>query len=82
MPWIQAIRRARYLGRYGTVPRVLRAGLPASLAGDRGQDIGLLQCTEPAYIAHPQHAYAGIAPGTYTLRRQREQADEERFVAD
>jgi hypothetical protein len=47
-----------------------------------GQDIGLLECTEPAYIAHPEHAYAGIAPGTYTLRRQREQAGEERFVAD
>jgi hypothetical protein len=47
-----------------------------------GQDIGLLECTEPAYIAHPEHAYAGIAPGTYTLRRQREQADGERFVAD
>ena len=46
------------------------------------QDIGLLECTEPVYIAHPEHAYAGIAPGTYTLRRQREQADEERFVAD
>jgi len=51
------------------------------------QDIGLLECSEPAYIAHPEHAYAGIAPGTYTLRRQREQtdgerADEERFVAD
>ena len=27
-------------------------------------------------------AYAGIAPGSYTLRRQREQDDEERFVAD
>ena len=47
-----------------------------------GQDIGLLECTAPAYIAHPEHAYAGIAPGTYLLRRQREQADEERLVAD
>jgi hypothetical protein len=46
------------------------------------QDIGLLECTQPAYIAHPEHAYAGVAPGTYTLRRQREQADAEQFVAD
>jgi hypothetical protein len=48
------------------------------------QDIGLLECTEPAYLAHPEHAYAGIGPGTYRLRRQREQADEEqeRFVVD
>jgi len=64
----------------------LFAGQPGTafftLAGASSQDIGLLECTEPAYIAHPEHAYAGIAPGTYTLRRQREQADEERFVVD
>jgi hypothetical protein len=64
----------------------LFAGQPGTAfftpAGASGQDIRLLECTEPAYIAHPEHAYAGIAPGTYTLRRQREQADEERFVAD
>lgn len=35
-----------------------------------------------AYLAHPEHGYAGIAPGTYELRRQREQADEIRVVAD
>jgi hypothetical protein len=64
----------------------LFAGQPGTAfftpAGASGQDIGLLECTEPAYIAHPGHAYAGIAPGSYTLRRQREQADQERFVAD
>jgi hypothetical protein len=64
----------------------LFAGQPGTAlftpAGVRGQDIGLLECTEPAYIAHPEHAYAGIAPGTYILRRQRELAEEERFVAD
>jgi len=64
----------------------LFAGQPGTAfftpAGAGGQDIGLLECTEPAYIAHPGHAYAGIAPGSYTLRRQREQADQERFVAD
>jgi hypothetical protein len=47
-----------------------------------GQAIGVLECTAPAYIAHPEHAYAGIAPGRYELRRQREQADEERLIAD
>lgn len=46
------------------------------------QDIGVLECTEPAYLAHPEHGYLGIAPGAYVLRRQREQADEERLVAD
>ena len=64
----------------------LFAGQPGTAfftpAGAREQDIGLLECTESAYIAHPEHAYAGIAPGTYILRRQREQADWDRFVAD
>jgi len=35
-----------------------------------------------AYLAHPEHAYSGIAPGTYVIRRQREQADVIRVVAD
>ncbi|MBB6345664.1 hypothetical protein ACWGH8_09420 [Nonomuraea muscovyensis] len=35
-----------------------------------------------AYLAHPEHAFTGIAPGTYELRRQREQADQARLVAD
>jgi hypothetical protein len=35
-----------------------------------------------AYLAHPEHAFSGIARGTYELRRQREQADEVRLVAD
>jgi hypothetical protein len=46
------------------------------------QDIGVLECTSPAYVLHPEHGATGIAPGTYVLRRQREQADEERLVAD
>jgi hypothetical protein len=25
-----------------------------------------------AYLAHPQHGYSGIAPGSYEIRRQRE----------
>ena len=47
-----------------------------------GQAIGVLECTEPAYLLHPEHGATGIAPGRYELRRQREQADEERLVAD
>lgn len=35
-----------------------------------------------AYLAHPEHGYVGIAPGSYVVRRQREQADEIRVVAD
>ena len=48
----------------------------------RGADIGVLKCDAPAYLLHPEHGATGIAPGTYMLRRQREQAEEERLVAD
>lgn len=35
-----------------------------------------------AYMAHPEHGYLGLAPGSWEVRRQREQADEIRLVAD
>ena len=35
-----------------------------------------------AWLAHPEHGYTGVGPGSYTLLRQREQADELRVVAD
>lgn len=35
-----------------------------------------------AFLAHPEHGYLGVAPGNYEIRRQREQADELRLVAD
>lgn len=64
----------------------LFAGTPGTAfwrPSDRaGQDIGQLVCTEPAYVLHPEHGATGIAPGSYRLRRQREQADEGRLVAD
>ena len=49
-------------------------------------DLTLATLTVPdgceAYLAHPEHGYVGIGAGTYVLRRQREQADELRMVAD
>jgi hypothetical protein len=63
----------------------LFAGAPGTAlfeASGRGQDVGVLECSEPAYLLHPEHGAAGIAPGTYIMRRQREQADEERLIAD
>jgi len=47
-------------------------------------DLGVLTVPagSSAYLAHPEHGYAGIAPGTYVVRRQREQADEIRLVQD
>ena len=35
-----------------------------------------------AYLTHPEHGCQGIGPGHYTVRRQREQAEEIRIVAD
>ena len=37
---------------------------------------------QTAWLGHPEHGYAGIGPGVYEIRRQREQADELRLVAD
>ena len=47
-------------------------------------DLGVVTVPDGStgYLAHPEHAYSGIAPGTYLIRRQREQADEIRMVAD
>jgi hypothetical protein len=49
-------------------------------------DLALALLTVPdgsiAYLAHPEHAYSGIGAGSYTIRRQREQADELRMVQD
>ena len=35
-----------------------------------------------AYLAHPEHGFMGIGPGSYEIRRQREMAKELRMVAD
>lgn len=44
--------------------------------GEESLDLGVLTVAEGAvaYLAHPEHAYSGIASGTYVLRRQREVA--------
>ena len=59
---------------------------PSATAGTDPSDLDLGTLTvadgATAYLAHPEHAYSGIGAGTYVLRRQREQADVARFVAD
>jgi len=35
-----------------------------------------------AWLAHPEHGYMGIGPGSYTINRQREQSDVQRLVQD
>lgn len=58
----------------------------SATAGDDPDDLDLGTLTvfegATAYLAHPEHAFSGIGTGTYTLRRQREQADVARFVQD
>lgn len=53
---------------------------------DGGDRLHLGTVTVPdgstAYLLHPEHGAQGLAPGTYRIRRQREQADEIRMVAD
>lgn len=46
--------------------------------------VGYLKVGEEAtaYLAHAEHGFAGIAPGTYEVRRQREQAETIQLVAD
>lgn len=34
------------------------------------------------YLIHPEHGATGMAPGTYLVSRQREQADVVRLIAD
>lgn len=59
---------------------------PSATAGTDPSDLDLGTLTvadgATAYLAHPEHAFSGIGAGTYVLRRQREQADVARFVAD
>lgn len=53
-------------------------------AGARDQTLGV--ATVPAgsigYLLHPEHGAQAFAPGSYLVRRQREQADEIRTLAD
>jgi len=56
-----------------------------AVTAQRGQlALGVVTVPEgsTAYLAHPEHGFMGIAPGTYRVSRQREQADEIRVVAD
>lgn len=50
------------------------------------RDLRVATLTVPAdstaYLAHPEHGFMGIGPGSYEIRRQREQAEQMRMVAD
>jgi hypothetical protein len=55
-------------------------------ASERGGSLVLGRLTVPAgseaVMAHPEHGFIAIAPGTYEIGRQREFAGEWRMVAD
>ncbi len=57
---------------------------PAEQVDARALRLGVLSVPDgsTAYLIHPEHGAMGIGPGTYELRRQREQADEIALVAD
>ncbi|GAA2727813.1 hypothetical protein [Actinocorallia aurantiaca] len=38
-----------------------------------GLALGLFEASEPVYLLHPEHGATGFVPGTYVVRRQREQ---------
>lgn len=56
--------------------------LDTGLATDLTLGVLTVGAGSEAYLAHPEHAYSGIAPGSYEIRRQREQADAIRLVTD
>ncbi|MFE0510037.1 hypothetical protein [Streptomyces sp. NPDC058964] len=49
-----------------------------------GADVGCFTVHEgaTAYVLHPEHGAMGHAPGTYLVRRQVEQTNDERLVVD
>ena len=55
-----------------------------SSGGPTSLDLGVLvvPAGATAWLAHPEHGFLGIGPGRFVLRRQREQADAVRIVAD
>lgn len=53
-----------------------------SVDDPEGLAVGVFRADEPCFLYHTEHGGQGYAPGSYVLRRQREQAEQERLVAD
>lgn len=70
----------------GNTHTIVGHGIYYDVRQASAEDLTLAILTVPdgavAYLAHPEHGYNGIGPGTYELRRQREQADVLRMVQD
>lgn len=66
----------------GNTHLLVGAGQWAPNTNDRAICGTLVVEDEPAYLTHPEHGGQGIGEGTYIVRRQVEQAEELRLVAD
>lgn len=57
---------------------------PESRTGDDVLRVGVLRVPvgAVAWLAHPEHAYSGVGPGVYEVRRQRQLLDRVRRVQD
>jgi hypothetical protein len=73
-------------GENGGNTHLLIGDAHADLVATVGDDLILGRVTvgvgATALLSHPEHGGLLIAPGTYEVRRQREQADEIRLVQD
>lgn len=47
-----------------------------------GMDVAVFDASAPVWLLHPEHGGSGVAPGRYVVRRQREQGEVARLVAD
>ena len=47
-----------------------------------GLAVAVIEAAAPVWLLHPEHGGTGLAAGTWAIRRQREQAQEARMVAD
>jgi hypothetical protein len=68
----------------GNTHLLIGSGRFAARASRAGADLGTLvvEPGEATYLAHPEHGYQGIGPGTYIVRRQRVMEDEIALVRD
>lgn len=81
-----AVVRGEAGGNTHSLHATTGAGVCFDPADSRGDELTLGTLTVPdgaeAYLAHPEHGFLAVAPGTYRIGRQREWAGEWRMVAD
>ena len=65
----------------GNTHLLVGAGTWSPVEGDLLQ-LGVVNVESDCYLLHPEHGAQGMAPGSYIISRQREQADEIRRVQD